>query len=112
MLTVALYGSSLTLRSIGALLQHPAGLHVVEVNPTSAPPGTLPPDTDVLLFDLPTALTASILSLWHGHPRLALIGIDLQRHEAFLVSGRRMRVQTPVDLVRLIEGCAPSERSH
>jgi hypothetical protein len=107
MQTVALYGSSLVLRSIGALLQNPAGLRVVQVDPTSSSQRAVPSEADVLVFDLTTAVPAGILKLWHAHPRLTLVGVDLNTHEAFVVSGERARVSTQDDLVRVIKGRAP-----
>ena len=56
-------------------------------------------------------MPAGILKLWHDHPRLTLVGVDLNTHEAFVVSGERARVTTQDDLVRVITAALYTEKS-
>ena len=104
MMTVALYGSSLALASIGASLQGRSELQVIRVDPVSTPPEFLPLEADIVVFDLTTAQPDCAIALWRTRPRLLLIGVDLKEHEALVLSGEHSPVVTPDDLLRVIEG--------
>jgi hypothetical protein len=105
MRTVALYGNSLVVSSIGAGLQGRAGLQVLSVD--SALPdaarrlGALQPD--VIIFDLAVAHPEFAIALWKAQPRLLLIGVDLTTGQALVLSSQPSRLLTVDDLVHVIE---------
>jgi hypothetical protein len=105
MRTVALYGNSLVISSIGASLQGRAGLQVLFVDaalPDAASRlGALQPD--VVIFDLAVAQPEFALALWKAQPRLLLIGIDLTNGQALVLSGQPSRLLTMGDLLQVIE---------
>jgi hypothetical protein len=105
MRTVALYGNSLVVSSIGASLQGRAGLQVLSVD--SALPdaasrlGVLQPD--VIIFDLAVAQPEFAIALWKTQSRLLLIGVDLTTGQALVLSGQPSRLLTRDDLLQVIE---------
>ena len=93
MFTVALYGNSLALASIGALLERRAGLHTITVD---APlPGAMEKlsaiQPDVVLLDLETAQPNPFVELWKTRPELSFIGVDLGADRMLILSGQPAR---------------------
>ena len=105
MRTVALYGNSLVVSSIGASLQGRAGLQVCFVDSTlpdaASQLGALQPD--VVIFDLATAQLEFAIALWKAQPRLLLIGVDLTTGQALVLSSQPSRLLTMDDLLQVIE---------
>jgi len=106
MRTVALYGNSLVVSSIGASLQGRAGLEVKYVDATlpnaASRLGALQPD--VIIFDLAVAYPEFAIALWKAQPRLLLIGVNLTTGHALVLSGQPSRLLTMDDLLQVIEG--------
>ena len=106
MRTVALYGNSLVVSSIGASLQGRAGLEVKYVDATlpnaASRLGALQPD--VIIFDLAVAYPEFAIALWKAQPRLLLIGVNLTTGQALVLSGQPSRLLTMDDLLQVIEG--------
>jgi len=106
MRTVALYGNSLVVSSIGASLQGRAGLQVSSVDATlpdaASRLGALQPD--VVIYDLAMAQPEFALALWKAQPNLLLIGVDLTTGQALVLSGQPSRLLTMDDLLQVIEG--------
>ncbi len=111
--TVVLYGKSLAVSSIGASLQGRAGLQVLPLD-TALPDmaqqlSALQPD--ILIFDLATTLPNDAIRLWEALPALLLIGVDLAKGTALVLSGQPARALTTDDLVQVIESHATSKSS-
>ncbi len=105
MQTVALYGNSLVVSSIGASLQGRAGLQVLSVDAT-LPDATERLDAlkpDVVVFDLAAAQPEFAIALWKARPRLLLIGVDLTTSQVLVLSGQPARLLTMDDLLQVIE---------
>ena len=104
MLTIALFGNSLVMSSIGASLQNRAGVRLLLVDAALPSPAQQldTDDPDVVIFDLATIQPDRVVALLESHPRL-LVGIDLAANKALVLSGISTRVWTPDDLVQLIE---------
>ena len=106
MRTVALYGNSLVISSIGASLQGRVGLEIKCVDavlPDAASQlAALQPD--IVIFDLAVAHPEFAIELWKAQPRLLLIGVDLKTGQALVLSGQSSRLLTPDDLLQVIEG--------
>ncbi len=105
MLTVALYGNSVVMSSIGASLQHRAGVRLLLVD-ASQPDATQQLETpalDAVIFDLAVMQPDWAVALFKLRPHILLIGIDLAANKALVLSGQPTRVWTTDDLVQLIE---------
>ncbi len=104
--TVALYGHSVVLSSIGARIEHRMGLQLMTVD--AALPGaaqrlsTLQPD--VVVVDLGEAQADSAIALWKAQPHLLLIGVDLAEDRMLVLSGQPARELTADEPVQVIEG--------
>ncbi len=111
--TVVLYGNSLVVSSVGASLQGRAGLRVLPLDaalPDAA--GQLSAlQPDVIIFDLATTLPNDAIRLWKALPALLLIGVDLAKGTALVLSGQTARALTTDDLLHVIESHATSESS-
>jgi hypothetical protein len=103
---VAIYGNSLSVASIGASLQDRPGLELLALD-ASLPDAIqrlylLMPD--IVLFDLSLAhAVEDAVSLLTAHPKLVLVGLDLNSHRALLLSGQQSTVLTTDDLIQIIE---------
>jgi len=90
MLTVALYGNSLVLASIGAHIERRTGLQPVTIE--AALPGAIERlsalRADVVMLDLGTAQPAPLMALWKARPDLVLIGVDLDADRMLILSGQ------------------------
>src|SRR5512143_1895174 len=97
MRTVALYGNSLVISSIGASLQGRAGLEVKCVDATrpDAASQLTALQPDVVICDLAMAEPVFTIALWKARPRLLLIGVDLKTGQALVLSGQSSRLLTP-----------------
>jgi hypothetical protein len=105
MQTVVLYGKSLVVSSIGASLQDCAGIQVLPVDPAMPDAGDSLSESqaDVVIFDLEAAQPDFALTLWKKQPQLLLIGVDLAKGQALLLSSQPARVLTTGDLLQVIE---------
>ena len=99
--TVALYGNSLVLASIGARIQRGTGLQPVTIDP--ALPAAIETlralQPDVVLLDLGTAQPDPFMALWKARPDLLLIGVDLGTDRMLIFSGQPARALTAEDLI-------------
>ena len=102
--TVAMYGNSLAMTSIGASLEGRAGLTVIRAHPTSGIQSDFGCDPDVVVFDLTTAQPDGATALRRAHPHSLLIGVNVQTHHALVLSSEHSVILTSDDLVRIIEG--------
>ena len=111
MRTVAIYGSSLVVSSIGASLEHRAGLRVLSFD--AATPGAAERlramHPDAIVFDLASKQFDSAVALWKAQPHVVLIGVDMAADQMLVLSGESSHVFTPDDLVQVIEARAPAE---
>ena len=105
MLTIALYGNSLVVSSIGASLRDRAGVRLLLLDAT-------PPEAarqldelkpHAVIFDLAATPSDWTVTVLKSNPQLLLIGIDLAANRALVLSGRPSSVATADDLVHLIE---------
>ncbi len=105
MRTVAIYGNSLVISSIGASLQERTDLRVLAVTATPANALQCLTDlhADVVIFDLATAQPELAIELWKAQPGVLLIGIDLTAHQALVLSGQSAPAFTTDDLAHVIE---------
>ena len=103
--TVALYGNSLLLSGIGASLERRTGLHVVFLDPAlpwaAERLSALRPD--VVVFDVAEACPDSAIALWKARPQLLLIGVDLAKDQALVLSGQTSSMLSADGLVEVIE---------
>jgi len=106
MLTVALYGNSVVMSSIGASLRNRPGvcLLLVDSSQPDAAQQLEAPDIDAVIFDLAVTLPDWAVALFKLRPHMLLIGIDLAANKALVLSGQPTRVWTTDDLMQLIEG--------
>jgi len=102
--TVALYGETLVMSTIGASLQKRPGLQVQQIEGllseivtklNAAPP-------DVILFDLAGGQPQFAIPLLQNHPMVTLIGIDLASEKMLVLSGEQSRLLTEEDLMKTI----------
>ncbi len=104
MLTLALYGNSLVLASIGARLERRTGLQPVTID--AALPGALDRlsslQPDVVLVDLGTTQPDPVMALWKARPDLVLIGVDLAADRMLVLSGQPVRALTAEDLIETL----------
>jgi CheY-like chemotaxis protein len=111
MLSIAIYGNSVALSSLGASLRENHDLVVAVVD--TALPGAVERVTalnpDAVIFDLPST-KSEILDLWKHHPNLLLIGVDVPNQRARVLSAEASYVATPDDLVRIIEAHVRGEK--
>lgn len=99
--TVALYGNSLVLASIGARIQRRTGLQPVTID--ARLPRALERlnalEPDVVVLDLGTARPDPVVALWKARPDLVLIGVDLGADRMLILSGQPPRSLTVEGLV-------------
>jgi hypothetical protein len=105
---VVIFGNSLVVSSIGASLQACPNLEVLPAIPAMPDvEGSLSAaHPDVVIFDLATAQPDFAINLWKKHPHLLLIGVDLVKGQALVLSGQPTRVLTAGDLLQVIESHA------
>jgi hypothetical protein len=111
MFTVALYGRSLVLASIGARLARRTGLHTVTID--TALPGAVEKlselQPDVVVVDVGNAPSDPVMALWKARPELLLIGVDLGADRMMILSGQPARALTAEDL---LETLATHKKGH
>jgi len=104
--TVVLYGGNLVMATIGASLQEKPEFQVQQIEGLlpdiidkldAAPP-------DAILFDLAKAQPHFLIPLLRNHPKIMLIGVDLESNKMLVLSGEQSRLLTADDLVQVIEG--------
>jgi hypothetical protein len=104
MLTVALYGNSLVLASVGSQIARHTGLQPVTIDATL--PGAFEKlsaiQPDVVVLDLGTAEPDPVTSLWKARPELLLIGVDLGADRMLILSGEPARALTAEDLIQTL----------
>ncbi|HWR52211.1 MAG TPA: hypothetical protein VN428_13960 [Bryobacteraceae bacterium] len=104
MLTIALYGNSLVLASIGARLGRYSQLQPVAIE--ASLPGALERlsalQPDVVMLDLGTTQTDPVMSLWKARPELLLIGVDLGTDRMLILSGQPARALATEDLIEIL----------
>ncbi len=104
MLTVALYGNSLVLASIGARIARRTGLQPATID--AALPGALEKlsalEPDVVLLDLGTTHSDPVMALWKARPELLLIGVDLGTDRMLVLTGQPARALTAEDLIETL----------
>lgn len=112
MRTVALYGNSLVLSSVGASLNGCAGLQVVAIDPaqSGAVERMLTLRPDVIVFDTDVANPDSAIVLWKAQPSVLLIGVDLATDRVLVLSGQSSQLLTRGDLLDVIESQGLLER--
>jgi len=109
---VALFGTSLTIASIGAALADVPGLELLPVEPSrdDGLAGWVDAhQPDVVIFDLVAGLPDSALCHLVARSDVALIGLDLETRRMLLLSGERAGLLTTDDLVRAVKKLAPAE---
>lgn len=101
--TVALFGNSIVLVSVGGTLRRP-GLSVVRVDPAEpdAERRLLDLQADAVMIDL-AATPPEMLAHCKALPHVLLIGLDLQSDTALVLSGEPHHVVSTRELARLIE---------
>jgi hypothetical protein len=106
--TVVLYGGSLVMSTIGAILHEKPEFQVKEIKGLlpdiidkldAAPP-------DAILFDLAAAQPPFAIPLLRKHPTMILIGVDLMNNKMMVLSGEQSGLLTTDDLVQVIQGGA------
>lgn len=104
MVTVALYGNSLVLASIGARFKRRTGLQPVTIDP--ALPGAIEKlnmvQPDVVVVDLGSAQSDSVVAPWKARPEILLIGVDLGTDRMLVLSGQPARALTAEDLTETL----------
>ncbi len=103
--TIVLYGNSLVVSTFGANLEGRPGLRLLRVDAGS--PGVdqrleaIQPD--IVIFDLVTERAGFAVSLWKTLPGLLLIGVNPDRSELLVLSGRQQQVSCVEDLLSIIQ---------
>jgi hypothetical protein len=104
MLTVALYGNSLVLASIGARIERRTGSQPVTID--AALPGAIEKlsavQPDEVMLDLGTTQPDPVMALWKARPDLLLIGVDLGADRMLILSGQPPRALTAEDLIETL----------
>ena len=102
--TVALYGNSLVLASIGARIERCTGLRLETID--AALPGAIEKlsalEPDVVILDLGTAKPDPFVALWKVRPDVLLIGVDLGTDRMLILSGQPARALTAEDLIETL----------
>jgi CheY-like chemotaxis protein len=102
--TVALYGNSLVLASIGARIERCTALQPVTLD--AALPDALQRlsalQPDVVLLDLGTTQPDPVMALWKARPDLLLIGVDLGADRMLILSGQPARALTAECLIETL----------
>ena len=102
--TIALYGNSLVLASIGARIARGTGLQPVAID--AAAPDAIEKlralQPDVIVLDFGTVPTDPVMALWKAHPEVELIGVDLAADRMLILSGRPARALTAEDLIETL----------
>ena len=103
--TVVLYGKSLVMTSLAASLARRPRLilHQLDASTPDLAHQIRSRMPDVLVFDLATAHPGYAIALLREHPRLLLIGVDMQHAQALVLSGQQYQALTIDDLALVIE---------
>lgn len=110
--TAVLYGNSLLLASLGAVLDTYADVQVKYVA-AGQPDSTLclqALQPDVVLFDLATAQNDQIFSLFQAQPDLRSIAVDLAGDRLFVFSGKEFKGLATANLLQAILGSSPHQQ--
>ncbi len=102
--TVALYGNSLVLASIGARIERRTGLRPAIVD--AALPGAIEKlsalQPDFVVFDLGTPHPDPIVAFWRARPEVQLIGVDIDADRMLILSGQPARALTAEVLIETL----------
>jgi len=103
-LKVVLYGNSLFLAGVKAVLEEHADLDVtqVDVSLPDAEHRLLAAQPDVVVFDLTAPHALRGISLLRGQPNLPLIGLNANDNTVLVLSARSYEPSTVSDLARVI----------
>jgi DNA-binding NarL/FixJ family response regulator len=102
---LALCGESLLIEGIKVSLQDREGVEIVLLD-TSRPGVVQVLDKlspDVILFDLTPSQLNYVFTFLQAHTDVVLIGLDLNRDLALILSGEWRRLPTVADLIQVIE---------
>ena len=101
---ILLYGDTLILDSVGAVLRTQAGFEVISLSPPL--PGLTQVEAlgpDAVLFDLETTRPETVFFLLETQPGLLLLGISPDGNVMRLWSGRELREVSGKELKEIIE---------
>ncbi|MCU0487238.1 MAG: hypothetical protein MUC85_14130 [Anaerolineales bacterium] len=102
---VAIYGNSLVASSIGASLQACSDLQVLSVDLAMPEPKRQLCEfqPQIIIFDVAVTRPEEIIGMWEIQPRLLLIGVDIGKGQALVLSGQTTRALTTTDLLQVVE---------
>jgi len=101
---VLLYGNSLFLAGVGAILKEHLDLDVIQVNMClpDAEQHLLATRPDVVVFDLTAPHALRGIALLKGQPDLPLVGLNADDNTVLVLSARSYEPSTVSDLARVI----------
>ena len=101
---VIIYGNSLILGAVGAILRHCLDADIIPLSkplPEAQKLSDMSPD--VVIFDLEGAHPDSKLSLMQGEHDLLLLGVHPSTHELLILSRHEAQTRDIVDLIKVIQ---------
>jgi hypothetical protein len=103
--TALLYGQSMLLALVANSLAKSPHLHVIHASTwKEIKAHAKESNPQVLIFDLTDACQRRILPLLVRYPHLLLIGLDIERNHAVLLSGQETHSFTMKQIQKLVEG--------
>jgi hypothetical protein len=101
---VLIFGKSLNLAGLGACLKQDESLDVQFLDPKdpNVEKCVSELNPEAIIFDLSDLLDNLELALLRNRPGLVLIGVDPSSDDVLILSGKRSRVVTSVDLAQVI----------
>jgi hypothetical protein len=102
--TALLYGQSMLLSLVANSLERSTRLHVIHASTWREIKAHLAKsDPHVLIFDLVDACQKRVLPLLVRFPHLLLIGLDVERNHAVVLSGRESNTLTMNQILEIVE---------
>ena len=102
---VLLYGQSLLLSGVAAGLDEVPGLQVAQARTWADARRMLAEQMpDVLIFDLNGTSESHILAVLLTNPHPTMVGLDTERNQAVLLSGRATRALTLAQIQQIAAG--------